>query len=340
MFSTAWDLLKKTVLAFIEDEALTRGAAIAFYTVTSIAPILLIVIAIAGLVFGREAAEGALTSQMSGLMGQQTADVLKTAVANASNKSSGTLATIIGIVTLLATASGVFGEMQSALNAFWKAKPEGSTVSRLIRARAASIGLVAALGFLLIVSLVVSAGLTAFGNYLNSILPFGQVIMSIVNGVISIALLSVLFAAIFKVLPDRHLEWRDVIVGAIATAVLFTIGKSLIGWYIGSSAVASSYGAAGALIVLLLWVYYSVMIFLLGAEFTKVWANRHGSKQDDPVPERQHAAQAPARPRRGRRHREERELSPVWMIAAAVIAVLRAVRDARRDPRVAHVSRR
>jgi membrane protein len=281
-----WKLSKSTVLAFIEDEALSRGAAIAFYTVTSIAPILLIVVAVAGLVFGREAAQGAITAQLGGLMGQQTADVLQSAVASAGEKSSGVLATTIGIVTLIATASGVFGEMQSALNAIWKAKPEGTTVSRLIRARAASLGLVAALGFLLIVSLVVSAGLTAFGNYLDSILPFGKVILSASNTVISVALISVLFAAIYKILPDRHLEWRDVIVGAVVTAILFTIGKSLIGWYIGSSAVASTYGAAGGLIVLLLWVYYSAQIFLLGAEFTKVYANRHGSKQDAPVAER------------------------------------------------------
>jgi len=279
-------LLKSTVMAFIEDEALSRGAAIAFYTVTSIAPILLIVVAIAGLVFGREAAQGAITAQLGGLMGQQTADMLQTAVASAAGKSSGILATLIGIATVIATASGVFGEMQSALNAIWKAKPEGTTVSRLIRARAASLGLVAALGFLLIVSLAVSAGLTAFGDYLNSILPFGKVILSVLNTVVSVALISLLFAAIYKVLPDRHLEWRDVIVGAVVTAILFTIGKSLIGWYIGSSAVASTYGAAGALIILLLWVYYSAQIFLLGAEFTKVYANRHGSKQNQPVGER------------------------------------------------------
>jgi membrane protein len=289
-----WKLSKSTVLAFIEDEALSRGAAIAFYTVTSIAPILLIVVAVAGLVFGREAAQGAITAQLGGLMGQQTADVLQSAVASAGEKSAGVLATIIGIVTLIATASGVFGEMQSALNAIWKAKPEGTTMSRLIRARAASLGLVAALGFLLIVSLVVSAGLTAFGNYLESVLPFGKVILSALNAVVSVALISVLFAAIYKVLPDRHLAWGDVIVGAVVTAILFTIGKSLIGWYIGSSAVASTYGAAGGLIVLLLWVYYSAQIFLLGAEFTKVYANRLGSKQDAPVAE-SGAAHAEAR---------------------------------------------
>ena len=278
-----WKLLRSAVLCFIEDEALSRGAAIAFYTATSMAPILLIVIAIAGLVFGREAAQGALTAQLSGLMGQQTAELLQTAVAKAGNPSAGTLATIIGLVAVIATASGVFSEMQAALNAIWKARPEGTTMSRLIRARVASLGLVAGLGFLLIASLAVSAAITALGDYLNAILPFGKTIASLLNTVISVALLSVLFAAIYKVLPDRRLEWRDVLVGAGVTAVLFTLGKSLIGWYIGSSAVASTYGAAGALVVLLLWVYYSAQIFLLGAEFTKAYANQHGSTRNRPV---------------------------------------------------------
>jgi membrane protein len=279
MFSAVWTMLKDTVLSFISDEALSRGAAIAFYTVTSIAPLLLIVIAIAGLVFGRDAAQNAITAQLSALMGEQTAEVLQTAVASAGKKSSGIVATVIGLITLLVTASGVFGEMQTALNAIWKAKPTGTTVSRVIRARAASLGLVAALGFLLIVSLIVSTGLTAFGDYLNSILPFGKVILTVLNVVVSITLISLLFAAIYKVLPDRNLEWGDVVVGAVVTGVLFTVGKSIIGWYIGSSAVSSSFGAAGALIVLLLWVYYSAQIFLLGAEFTKIYATRHGSKQ-------------------------------------------------------------
>jgi membrane protein len=146
-------------------------------------------------------------------------------------------------------------------------------------------GLVAALGFLLMVSLVVSTALTAFGNYLDSVLPFGKIITTVLNGIVSLALISFLFAAIYKVLPDRDLKWGDLVVGAVVTAVLFTIGKSLISWYIGSSAVASSFGAAGALIVLLLWVYYSAQIFLLGAEFTKVYANTHGSAQGAPISE-------------------------------------------------------
>jgi membrane protein len=278
-----WTLAKNTVFAFIEDEALGRGAAIAFYTVTSMAPLLLIVVAIAGLVFGRDAAQGAITGQLAGLMGQQPAELLQQAVANASKPSSGLMASLIGVVTLIATASGAFGELQSALNLFWKAKPKGGTVSRLLRARAASMGLVATLGFLLVVSLAVSAALTAFGNALNAMLPFGQALMAALNAVISFVLITVLFAAIYKVLPDRELEWRDVLVGAAVTSLLFVIGKSLIGWYLGSSAVGSAYGAAGALIILLFWVYYSVQIFLLGAEFTKVYANAHGSKRDRPV---------------------------------------------------------
>ncbi len=283
VLSEIWKLLRETVLSFIADEALSRGAAIAFYTVTSIAPVLLIVIAIAGLVFGEDAAENAIVAQLSDLMGPQTAEMLQSAVASAASKSSGTVATIIGVITLIVTASGVFGEMQCTLNAIWKAEPKSMTVSHLIRARAASLGLVAALGLLLIVSLVVSAALTAFGNYLDSILPFGRLLFPAMNFLVSLLPISALFAVIYKVLPDRHIEWSDVVVGGVVTAVLFNIGKSLIGWYIGSSAIASSYGAAGALIVLLLWVYYSVQLFLLGAEFTRIYANRHGSKQAEPV---------------------------------------------------------
>ena len=266
MFGKAWELGKESVTSFINDGALSRGAAIAFYTVTSIGPVLLIVVAIAGLAFGQDAARGAIVSQLSGLMGQQSAELLQNVIRSASGKPSGIFSSALGVITLLVTASGVFGEMQSTLNAIWKADPKGGTVSRLLRTRAASLGLVAALGFLLLVSLVISAGLSALSEYVNAYLPFGAV-----NFLISFALISVLFAAIYKVLPDKDLEWRDVLVGAVVTAFLFNIGKFLIGLYIGSSAVASSYGAAGSLIVALLWIYYSTQIFLLGAEFTKVY---------------------------------------------------------------------
>jgi membrane protein len=262
-------IARLSINGFLEDEALTRGAAIAFYTVTSIAPVLLIVVAIAGLVFGREAALGAITGQLGDLMGHDSAKLLQTAITNAASPTHSVVASIIGIVTLLITASGVFGEMQSALNVIWKAKPKTGTISRLVRARTASLGLVAALGFLLIVSLVVSTALQAFADYLNDILPFAHALLAIINFIISFVLLAVLFAAIYKVLPDRPLRWRDVIVGAVLTALLFTIGKFLISFYLGSSSMTSTYGAAGSLILLLLWVYYSAQLFLLGAEFTK-----------------------------------------------------------------------
>jgi membrane protein len=282
MISAAWKLLVDTTLSFIDDEALSRGAAIAFYAITSLAPVLLIVIAIAGMVFGRDAAQDAISGQFSALMGKQAADVLQSVIASASTKSSSIVATIVGIAMLMATASGVFGEMQAALNTIWKTRSRETTLSRLIRARVTSLGLVAALGFLLVVSLVVSAGLTAFANYLDR-LPVGAMILSGVNFAVSWLLFALLFGAIYKVLPDRTLQWKDVIVGALMTSLLFNIGKALIGWYIGSSAVASSYGAAGGLIVLLLWVYYSAQIFLFGAEFTKIYANTHGSKRRKPV---------------------------------------------------------
>jgi len=282
MISAAWKLLVDTTLCFIDDEALSRGGAIAFYAITSLAPVLLIVIAIAGMVFGRDAAQDAISGQFSALMGKQAADVLQSVIASASTKSSSIVATVVGIAMLMATASGVFGEMQAALNTIWKTRSRETTLSRLIRARVTSLGLVAALGFLLVVSLVVSAGLTAFANYLDR-LPVGAMILSGVNFAVSWLLFALLFGAIYKVLPDRTLQWKDVIVGALMTSLLFNIGKALIGWYIGSSAVASSYGAAGGLIVLLLWVYYSAQIFLFGAEFTKIYANTHGSKRSKPV---------------------------------------------------------
>jgi membrane protein len=252
----------------------------AFYAATSLAPILLIVVAVAGLVFGNEAAQVALSAQISGLMGPQSADILKAAIESASRKSSGTWATVIGLATLLVTASGVFGEMQQSLNKIWKVEASGYSLSYLLRARAASLGLVAALGFLLLVSLIASAAISALGDIINAYLPFGEVILSILNAVVSFVLISLMFAAIYKILPDRTLEWRDVGIGAVVTAALFTLGKSLIGWYIGTSAIASSYGAAGGLLVILLWVYYSSEIFLLGAELTRAYSVRYGSRSD------------------------------------------------------------
>ena len=273
-----WILLRDSIYSFLEDEALTRGAAIAFYTVTSIGPVLFIVVAIAGLAFGQKAASGALSSELAGLVGQQSAEMLQSAIQSASGKTSGILATSVGIVMLIITASGVFTEMQQTLNVIWRAVPQRTTVSALLRARALSLGLVAALGFLLLASLVISAILTALSDYIDALLPSGHLVLLALNFITSFVLITILFAAIYKVLPDKPIEWRDVLVGAIATALLFTVGKFLIGLYLGSSTIASSYGAAGGLIIALLWVYYSAQIFLLGAEFTKVFAHLHGSR--------------------------------------------------------------
>lgn len=278
MLRRIWVMLKETVMDYVDDGALSKGAAIAFYTILSIGPVLVICIAIAGLVFGQKAAQGAMVGQLKGLMGDQAAEAIQMMIASSSNKKSGAWATTIGIATLMITASGVFGEMQAALNAIWKATPKTGLSGRL-RARAASLGLVATMGFLLLVSLVVGAGLHALGSMLNSIVPNAEILFQALNFIISFVMVSALFAAIYKILPDCDLNWKDVGVGAVGTAFLFTIGKTLIGFYIGSSQVASGYGAAGALIIVLLWIYYSSQIFLLGAEFTKVWASHHGSAE-------------------------------------------------------------
>jgi membrane protein len=284
MFESAWLLLKDGITGFIDDNALSRGAAMAFFAVTSMAPILLIVVAIAGLAFGEAAAQNAIVEELTSLVGRQSAEVLQAAIKGASDKNSGMLASAVGAATLLISASGVFGEMQSALNAIWKVQPTGMTFLSFVRARAVSLGLVAALGLLLMVSLAVSAGVTALGNVIDTWLPFGACIFSVVNAVISFLLIAILFAAIFKVLPDLPLKWPDVLVGAIISAVLFTVGKFMIGIYLGSTAVASTYGAAGALLVVLLWVYYSSEVFLLGAELTRAYSLRHGSQRPDRRP--------------------------------------------------------
>lgn len=258
--------------SFFEDDALSHSAAISFYAATALAPIILIIIAIAGFAFGQDAAHLALSAQISGLAGPQGADLLKGIVESAATASSGLWASIAGTITRLITASGVFGGMQSTLNKIWKVEPPALSVGSLIRARALSLGLVAALGFLLIVSLAASAAIAALSDALQNRLPLNETLLWVVNFIVSFSLISLLFAAIYKVLPDRRLGWRDVAFGAVITAALFTIGKSLIGWYLGTSTLASSYGAAGGLLVVLVWIYYSSVIFLFGAEITRSYS--------------------------------------------------------------------
>ena len=278
--NTAWRLTKESVYAFIDDGALSRGAAISYYTVTSLAPILIIVIAVAGIFFGQDAARGAVQRELGGLMGHDGAQVLQDILKHASSPKTGTIAGLIGLFTLLITATTTFGEIQGALNAIWRADLKGTTISRLVRVRIASLGLVATLGFLLLVSLIATAAIAALTTEINHILPFAALLLHLVSLVLSFLLVGLMFAAIYKALPDRDLRWRDVLVGAFVTAALFTVGKFAIGLYLGSSTMSSSYGAAGGLIIMFVWVYYTAQIFLLGAEFTKVYASNYGSMRD------------------------------------------------------------
>jgi membrane protein len=265
----AWKILRAALSGYIAHDDVSRGAAIAFYAVTSLAPVLLIITAIAGFAFGENSVRAAISAQLNELVGGQGADLVKSLLARSTDPAAGAAATLFGIVTLAATASGVFGEMHTALNTIWKVKAPYEPFYALIRTRAASLGLVAALGFLMIVSLAASTALSVVGQYLSAAFPFVQLLLTTLNILVSLALFTLLFGAIYSVLPDTPIAWRDVAVGSFVTAALFTAGKSLIGWYLGRAAPSSGYGAAGALIVLLLWTYYSSQIFLFGAEISK-----------------------------------------------------------------------
>jgi membrane protein len=276
-----WVLVKEGVVAFGEDEALSRGAAIAFYAVTALAPVLYIAAAVAGLVFGREAAGTAIAHEIGRLIGPNAAKIIYAAIHNSRDPNiSGFWANVAGVVLLIVTASGVFGEMQAALNRIWRAEPKTTVWWRMARGRLVSVGLVLALAFLMLISLVMSAAIHAMGERIDALLPVGATLALVFNFAVSFVLIALLLAAIYRVLPDCHIEWRDVMIGAIGTTILFNIGEYLIGLYLGSSTVASRYGAAGGILVLLLWVYYTAQIFLLGAEFTHVWSKHHGSLKD------------------------------------------------------------
>ena len=277
-----WKLVKDSVSAWIEDFAPSMGAAISYYTVFSIAPLLLIVISIAGLVLGSEAASGKIFAQLEGMLGAEGAAAIQGMVKSASSDGKGTIGTIIGIVTVLIGATTVFNELQSALDRIWRApaaaKKEG--IWSLIRARFLSFGMILAIGFLLLVSLVASAALSAFGEWYGGFFAGWEILMQVVNFVVSVGIVTVLFALIYKYMPRVKISWHDVWIGAGVTAVLFTIGKSLIGLYLGRAGVTSVYGAAGSFVLLLLWVYYSAQILFIGAEFTEVYSRRYGSRRE------------------------------------------------------------
>ena len=276
---SGFDLIKESFKGWKDDGALDLGAALAYYTIFSLAPLLLIVTAVAGLVWGREAVQGQLVGQMQGIVGTQGAQAIQTMVANAGKHGQGVLATILGLATILFGATGVFVQLQSALDRIWNVEPKpGAGIWSFIRTRMISFGMVLGIGFLLLVSLVVAAAVAALGKWATGMLPGGETLINILTFAVSFALITLLFAMIYKVLPDVEIAWRDVWIGAAVTALLFTIGKFLIGLYLAHSTVASTYGAAGSLVVLLLWIYYSSQILFLGAEFTQVYATRYGSQ--------------------------------------------------------------
>ena len=271
MFGTA-------ISAWLADGAPRLGASLAYYTLFSLAPMLLVVIAIAGLAFGEEAVRGQIVTQIDHLVGTEGARAVQTLLQGAAREKGGVLATVLGAVTFLLATTGAFLELQYALNRVWRVQPKpGLSVRALLLDRLRSFGIVIAIGFLLLVSLAVSAALAALGEMLGRA-PGLPGVWVAVNSVLGFVVIAVLFALLFKYLPDVELRWRDVWIGAVVTALLFTAGKQLIGLYLGKSATASSYGAAGSVVVLLLWVYYTSQVVLLGAEFTRVFTRRNRSR--------------------------------------------------------------
>ena len=274
-----WALVKQAATAWVDDHAPSMGAALSYYTVFSLAPMLLIVVAVAGLVFGQDAARGALFGQLSGMMGAEGAKAVEDLLASVSKPSEGILATITGIVVLLIGATTVFGELQDALDRIWRApeRDKGGGLWALLRTRFLSFGMILGIAFLLMVSLVVSAGVSAMGKWWHPAFGGWEILAQSVTFVFGLVVTTVAFAMIYKLMPRVKVRWHDVWIGAAVTSLLFSLGRFLIGLYIGKSGVASGFGAAGSLVVVFVWVYYSAQIFLLGAEFTWVFANTFGS---------------------------------------------------------------
>lgn len=270
-------LLKATFQEWNEDKASRLAAALAYYTVFSIAPLLLIAIAIVGFLFGQDAAQGRVVEQLSGLVGQQVAEIIQGVITSASKGAGG--ASILNLVILLFGASGVFVQLQDALNTIWGVQPKpGQGIRNVLQARLVSFSMILVIGFLLLVSLILSAVLSAVGTFASGLLPGFEFLWQLLNFVVSFGVITLLFAALFKILPDARIDWGDVWIGAALTALLFTIGKWLLGIYLGIASVGSAYGAAGSLVALLIWVFYSAQILFFGAEFTQVYSKRYGSR--------------------------------------------------------------
>ena len=271
-------LLKDACYAWLGDNAASMGAALAFYALFSLAPVLIIAVAIAGFGFGKQAAERAVLGQFQGLMGETGAKAVETVIQDVNRPTLGAIASTVGFVAVLIGASGAFIELQNALNKIWKVEATIETIwVGAIRQRFWSFGLVVGTGFLLLVSLVISASLGALGKFVGNLLPLPVVLLESFNFVFSFGVITLLFAIVFKLIPDTRISWNDVWIGAVVASLLFTVGKVLIGLYLGRSALGSAYGAAAFLVIFLLWIYYSAQILLLGAELTHVYANKYGS---------------------------------------------------------------
>ncbi len=269
--------------AWWDDDAPRLGASVAYYTLFALAPILIVATAVAGMAFGEEAVRGEIIDQIDHLVGRDAGRAIQSLLEGASQERAGIVATVVGGITFIVAATGAFLELQAALNAIWRVKANpGVNVRAFLLDRVRSFGLVVAIGFLLMVSLAVTAALAAFGTWLARGAPGLPIVWTMVNLLVSVLVVTVMFALLFRFLPDVELRRRDVATGAFVTAVLFMAGQQLIGLYLGQSSVASSYGAAGSVMIVLLWVYYSCQILLLGAEFTRVYADRRGV---EPQPE-------------------------------------------------------
>jgi membrane protein len=280
-----WPLVRDAVSSWSDDGAPSMGAALSYYTMFSVAPLVLIVVSVAGFVFGEDAARGEVFEQLAHLIGNDGAHAVQGLLQNANKPADSLVATVVGLVVLLVGATTVFAELQSALDRIWRAPVQGTSgIFGLIRARLLSFGMILGLGFLLMVSLVVSAALAALEKWWAPAFGGWVMVAQVLNFVFGFVFITAVFAMIYKFMPRVRVAWHDVWIGAGVTAMLFSIGKMAIGLYIGRSGVASAFGAAGSLAVLLLWVYYSAQIFLMGAEFTWVYAPSHGSRRGTPRP--------------------------------------------------------
>jgi membrane protein len=277
MWKTAWSLIRDTYNDWSENNATRLAAALAYYSILSLAPLLVVAVTVAGFVFGDDAARGQISAELEKFFGPQASKGIETVLTHAREPEAGLIGSTVGVAVLLFGASGVFAELQSALDTIWRVEPKpGRGVWGILKDRFFSFTMVLGVAFLLLVSLVLSAALSAVGNFFSELLPGGELIWQATNFVVSLATITLLFALIFKVIPDVKIGWRDVWPGALFTAVLFTIGKFALGFYLGRASVASAYGAAGSLIVFVIWVYYAAQILFMGAEFTQIYTLHRG----------------------------------------------------------------